>query len=1261
MNPFEYPRIGRELVDSLAGTLTGGGSVLVLGGRNVGKRYLIRQLHGRVAEQGAKIGVASFLDAAEENEPHGSATDRFLRGIDCLPPRPSAVLDWCRSQCLPGVQGSTVLLLANLDSLPDHELEELVVGLKESRLGGVLATGEARGVELFHGPKAIWRADRKLIVSGFAREEFSGFARNYLDHMKIPTRDPEGVIEALFERTGGNIYFLRVLLWVAFDRWASSEGSEADAIDPSDLPRHALASQIPWNHYLRYVTRLIGYRPEIWGRLQELLRFRDVAADPDGPDLLELTGIPVREGNRLTLPGWVSSRFLELHYDAQKFADLHAGRGDWGQAFDLLQGLGDDRKPRPTGVDDIPDAGYMIKRLVASLHEEVVKGPERLRERFQDGCRLLLGFSEVDFWSKGPSPEAPWQNLDTEEPAPDWLAPILARPARPREGRGVRALLYPVPPAEEKRTVVAKVSSEHPALAMAVSVRDPSAHRKLADVRLEMLRELLDGFLAAYRHALRDERVSVRSHYRHQRDAVVTKILGGLGTEFLTIKGAVELAARTLREDLGYGRVMVALRTPDGKGLRGFVEESSDPEKTLKKVANFSLDPPDQSFHVEVALKGRPIRARYIPAHPLANQDAAATAEITAGAFIPLDTGRRDPKTGLPWILGSLVVEREDGLPPDRAEFNDLIQFGRQLAGIVEQSERVQLLQETLNLQREPLAILDAGGRLRYANQPASSFLGADYHHGWRHPEDSMLVDLDLSLDKPREGRTLLSQATQTARLAFHHNNRFATTASDPAGPTQGRQTWAVLADVIQGDGDGDHPLGVFVEAQDLSFLHRVFDAFGRLLLPEILYPELEPDASTASGALEDRLVKEIGRAFAANLAIGPVFYDRYDADRGRFVRVRRHEFPSGEPTPSIGGYSYAADEQSTQCFQPIPSPAVFQFDPDRKPEADATVLTSKGLVATAVHDRTGSPAGLKAQGLWVDYPLLSGNRRLGKLVFACDEGFLPENFELLKTYLTLFGGIIGALFELTKRHEANAQKRLAEKETAAMEAVQHFVHQLKQPIKPVPLMLNRLRKSSAGNRDLLDVMLKIEETIGRFDHYAGLIQAVDALDVRPSPCDLPSLIRETLKRAAPRDRYEIILPSDHQRTGPLQDCEIDAVYFKLALSELVENSRKYCPAKTLRITVTIDLETAGPADPDWITLEFLDNGPGIPPPDKERVFGRGEVVRRRGRKTGTGLGLHCVHQIVQGHLGTIREEGEMGRGVRFVLKIPRRHTGRST
>ncbi len=61
------------------------------------------------------------------------------------------------------------------------------------------------------------------------------------------------------------------------------------------------------------------------------------------------------------------------------------------------------------------------------------------------------------------------------------------------------------------------------------------------------------------------------------------------------------------------------------------------------------------------------------------------------------------------------------------------------------------------------------------------------------------------------------------------------------------------------------------------------------------------------------------------------------------------------------------------------------------------------------------------------------------------------------------------------------------------------------------------------------------------------------------------------------------------------------------------------------------------------------DDGPGISPEDKDRLF----VPHFSTKKRGSGLGLAIVSRIVQEHHGTIRVEENAPRGARFVVELP--------
>lgn len=1234
MTSFEYRKIGRSLVDSLARWLAEGQSLAVLGGRNVGKRHLVRRLYARLRRTGRPVAVAAFLDRDEEDRPHGRPADHVLDGIPLLT-APDDVAAWWRSHRDPSDPSSACLLIANLDSLPRREGEALARRIGAVGWGGLVVTLEAQGAAMLREPEPPWHADRAVVVAAFTRAEFDAFARRYLDRLRPAGGITRELLDRLYERTGGNIYFLRTLLWAAFDDWAAHAGAENLVLDRAGLPDRAVASQVPWNHYLRYVARLIGQHPKVWDRLERLLREGHVEADPDGPDLLELTGVPIRAGDELKLPGSVVANFLRRHYAARRFAELYAGQGNWRLAFGRLAELSPAERVRPADVDDIADTYALAKLLSASLHERAATGLAGVRDQFAEGCRLILGFTDVTFWTRGPHRDRGWEAISPpSEPPPDWLHQVLT--SRPRRDRGRRRLqVYEVPPREELNALVARIPAEHPACRAAVVIRDTQSAGPLSSTRIDILRGLLEEFLSAYHHALRHEKIGRRALCRSQIDDAVTAILAGLGKQVLTVRHAVTLAVETIRRTRGYKRVMVALLDPDETRLRGYVEASGDRDKSLMRNTDLLVKPGVKSLHVQILRTGRAIRDADLPSRVDADRAAAARAGLTAGAFVPLDTGRRD-HLDRPVMLGTLVVERIDDLPPDRAEFNDLILFGRKLAGIIEQSERIQLLQQTLDQQREPLAIFDARGHLRYLNARSAAYLNYRTPAGWQHPEDAYHLDLDLPERRP----TVMAQARETAREAFRTRNRRLVTArypNDGSGPTE--FAWAVHANIIK-DQENDKTLGLFVEGENLSYLYRIISALERLLRLETLYPEPSPGCESSDPNPTERLLTEIGRVFAEILGHEAVYLDKLDADRHVFVR--RGYSPSGRTYANAADDSYPARDLAVRCLDSV-APLAFYYDEKGDFPDGSLSYTDQGLGVIAVRSKAGAPADLGPSALWIDFPLLAGNRPLGKVVFACRPNFLPEDFELLKAYLILLCRVVGALFELTSRYEQDAAEKIRAREQSAREAVDSFIHHIRRPIKSLPITLQNIGRYPPGDPRLPAELERLKDMIRRFDHYSRVVEAIDSFQLSVEAVDLAQLVRDTLVQSAP--------PGKFQPPSGSALCEVDPAHFELLLSELVENSRKYCDEQDLWITVSIE---PWPATGEGFRLIYQDNGPGVPLASKRAIFERGQVIERPGVPRGTGLGLHYAARIIRGHGGTIREVGTEGDGVRFVIELPR-------
>ena len=107
-------------------------------------------------------------------------------------------------------------------------------------------------------------------------------------------------------------------------------------------------------------------------------------------------------------------------------------------------------------------------------------------------------------------------------------------------------------------------------------------------------------------------------------------------------------------------------------------------------------------------------------------------------------------------------------------------------------------------------------------------------------------------------------------------------------------------------------------------------------------------------------------------------------------------------------------------------------------------------------------------------------------------------------------------------------------------------------------------------------------------------------------------------------------------------------------LMNLVANAIRYSPMDG---QVCVQIERADPGElavgaQGAVRVSVLDQGPGIPPEHRERVFERFFQVPER-RSSGTGLGLYICRRIVETHGGRIGVEDGPGQGARLWFTLP--------
>src|SRR5262249_29265045 len=109
----------------------------------------------------------------------------------------------------------------------------------------------------------------------------------------------------------------------------------------------------------------------------------------------------------------------------------------------------------------------------------------------------------------------------------------------------------------------------------------------------------------------------------------------------------------------------------------------------------------------------------------------------------------------------------------------------------------------------------------------------------------------------------------------------------------------------------------------------------------------------------------------------------------------------------------------------------------------------------------------------------------------------------------------------------------------------------------------------------------------------------------------------------------------------------LDATLFEQVLVNLIDNAARYSPARS-------PIAVRAGFGPEALTVQVLDEGPGIPPPELERIFDRFHRVPTGERRSGTGLGLAICRGFVEALGGSVKAENRTDRpGAAITITLP--------
>ena len=266
---------------------------------------------------------------------------------------------------------------------------------------------------------------------------------------------------------------------------------------------------------------------------------------------------------------------------------------------------------------------------------------------------------------------------------------------------------------------------------------------------------------------------------------------------------------------------------------------------------------------------------------------------------------------------------------------------------------------------------------------------------------------------------------------------------------------------------------------------------------------------------------------------------------------------------------------------------------------------------------------------------------------------FSPDDVSLLGAIADILAGIVekGRL-----QREAEAQlDQLRAIDRARTELVALVTHELRTPLAVVRAYADLLAEEpELEGRPSRDPARR-DQRAGWHEAATAQIERLDRLvdsillSVRQAEEEPPTLERlevvpmleAIIGELTPllRQHRAVVRPYEH----PIAIADRDRL--RIVIEHLVENAVKYAPPDT---QITFDVTVGG----GCARVGVNDDGPGIPPEWRERVF---EPYARRDTKTarGSGIGLFAARRSAEAMGGRLTSEASISGGARFVLTLP--------
>jgi len=282
-------------------------------------------------------------------------------------------------------------------------------------------------------------------------------------------------------------------------------------------------------------------------------------------------------------------------------------------------------------------------------------------------------------------------------------------------------------------------------------------------------------------------------------------------------------------------------------------------------------------------------------------------------------------------------------------------------------------------------------------------------------------------------------------------------------------------------------------------------------------------------------------------------------------------------------------------------------------------------LLREAVQSRTSFPSRV------IELP---GEGEVSRLAVSIQ--FVEEQGESVGSLVTLR--------DASTRAQLEDQIDVAAKLAALGRLTSGVAHEVKNPLNAMVLQVEILKSKLAAAGEAVKPQLDVlSAEIRRLDRVVRtFLDFTRPVELHPTETDLPTLIREVFTLAEPQARQNnvrLVLAPD----GALPSVRLDRDLMKQALLNLIINGCQAMPSGG-------ELKVTPHALPHRVELEIADQGVGIPPEVRQKIFSLYYTTK----PGGTGVGLAMTFRIIQLHNGSIDFSSEPNRGTTFRVSLPR-------